>query len=564
MPSLLVIIFGVELVAQLINTIGATTINNLLWQIVLYFPTSLSKGFSDQRIRQKKYLAARHELNATSSQDEFAKWAKLRRQHDKLFDELEKQKTSLDASRARFDRYLTTARLISTRGMQWFLPFWYSKEPIFWLPYGWFPYYVEWFASFPRAPMGSVSIVVWQMACSGILTLIIETIVAVFGLIVATRTQKQGVPVAATTAGGANTESEKKNCLKSLLIFFGPILIPKAISYYRAVRAAPRIHGLKVRPLPAPVLRAILLLSTVAAVLLIRTLPVFSPDNIFTITESRLQIPVDVLFARLSAMRRNMLLTPTDVALRARFVNLESRLLYLQFGPTPLADCPFCTSDDPQTYLYYALPDLLAPHLLNLVVIAVLTSHLFSGRDGAAWRTTATIAGVVLAAVDIYVVSTYNYQLNSRALRLGEMDFFYWKARVWRAVGLAGLDILLAVAMYLTATNRAFVIPPTAAERVEGVARALNAVKNKISAVGVVKNTMNRDDELRARSTGYWSHEVRLMREVMEEREVIEKVSDALQNRIDIQQITRDADLYAQSMLYGLSGGGGSQESAAA
>jgi hypothetical protein len=35
-------------------------------------------------------LTVRHELNATSSQDEFAKWAKLRRQHDKLLEELEK------------------------------------------------------------------------------------------------------------------------------------------------------------------------------------------------------------------------------------------------------------------------------------------------------------------------------------------------------------------------------------------------------------------------------------------------------------------------------------------
>jgi hypothetical protein len=30
MPSLLVVIFAVELVVQLINTIGATTINNLV------------------------------------------------------------------------------------------------------------------------------------------------------------------------------------------------------------------------------------------------------------------------------------------------------------------------------------------------------------------------------------------------------------------------------------------------------------------------------------------------------------------------------------------------------
>jgi hypothetical protein len=125
MPSLLVVIFVVELVVQLINTIGAATINSLvrlsllpppplsmrnlppkarhgntdtdtppspqIWRLYLALPTPLAGQFADQRKKQKEYLAVRHELNATSSQDEFAKWAKLRRQHDKLLDELEKK-----------------------------------------------------------------------------------------------------------------------------------------------------------------------------------------------------------------------------------------------------------------------------------------------------------------------------------------------------------------------------------------------------------------------------------------------------------------------------------------
>ena len=110
----------------------------------------------------------------------------------------------LDGSKTKFDRTLTTVRVVATRGVQWFLPFWYSREPMFWLPYGWFPYYVEWFASFPRAPLGSVSIVVWQWACTGVLTLVMETFMAVFGLIVATRQkqqEKQNVKQAVPAAG---------------------------------------------------------------------------------------------------------------------------------------------------------------------------------------------------------------------------------------------------------------------------------------------------------------------------------------------------------------------------
>jgi hypothetical protein len=40
MPSLLVVIFVVELVVQLINTIGATTINNL---VRILLPCALSR-----------------------------------------------------------------------------------------------------------------------------------------------------------------------------------------------------------------------------------------------------------------------------------------------------------------------------------------------------------------------------------------------------------------------------------------------------------------------------------------------------------------------------------------
>lgn len=39
-------------------------------------------------------MRVRKEMNSTSSQDEFAKWAKLRRQHDKLLEQLDKSSTS--------------------------------------------------------------------------------------------------------------------------------------------------------------------------------------------------------------------------------------------------------------------------------------------------------------------------------------------------------------------------------------------------------------------------------------------------------------------------------------
>jgi hypothetical protein len=53
---------------------------------------------------------------------------------------------------------------------------------MFWLPAGWVPYYVEWILSFPRAPLGSVSINVWGIACASMIALVSEAVTAAYVL----------------------------------------------------------------------------------------------------------------------------------------------------------------------------------------------------------------------------------------------------------------------------------------------------------------------------------------------------------------------------------------------
>jgi len=53
---------------------------------------------------------------------------------------------------------------------------------MFWLPAGWVPYYVEWILSFPRAPLGSISIQVWTAACAAAIALASEALAAVWVL----------------------------------------------------------------------------------------------------------------------------------------------------------------------------------------------------------------------------------------------------------------------------------------------------------------------------------------------------------------------------------------------
>ena len=151
----------------------------------------------------------KRELNATSSQDEFAKWAKLRRAHDKKMADYDEKSTlnntgpfriqeicisifiyiytllanGLKSFRLSFDRTVTLTRFLSTNGLRLFLQFWYAKHPMYWIPRGWVPGYIEWILAFPRAPSGSVSIQIWGIACATVVQILGAAVVA--GLVLA-------------------------------------------------------------------------------------------------------------------------------------------------------------------------------------------------------------------------------------------------------------------------------------------------------------------------------------------------------------------------------------------
>lgn len=102
-------ILVLHVVIFLVNTIGATTIDSLvrifpvphsamhthltkllqIWNIYLRLPTSLQQTAQEQRKLKREVVQLKREMNNTSSQDEFAKWAKLRRRHDKALSDYE-------------------------------------------------------------------------------------------------------------------------------------------------------------------------------------------------------------------------------------------------------------------------------------------------------------------------------------------------------------------------------------------------------------------------------------------------------------------------------------------
>ena len=91
--------------------------------------------------------------------------------------------STLDSTKATFDRAVSTLRWLGTNGLRMFLQFWYSNQAMFWIPQGWVPYYAEWLLSFPRAPLGSISIQAWSLACAAIILLISDALVAGLALV---------------------------------------------------------------------------------------------------------------------------------------------------------------------------------------------------------------------------------------------------------------------------------------------------------------------------------------------------------------------------------------------
>lgn len=291
----------------------------------------------------------------------------------------------------------------------------------------------------------------------------------------------------------------------------------------------------------------ILFLSILVA--LTSTLPYFAPENIFTTTSSRLQTPNDVLFTRLALIRGNgQQLTEADAILRPKLASLDSRLLYFTYGPDVVTNCPFCISDQPLTYFYYLLPSLLLPHILHAIALGLATSSVLSDKYGNRWRTMGIIFGVSLLFAEGYAYTSYDWKANARAVRPEEYVHFYWRMRVFRGIGMAVLDLLMASILYLSSTNRFFVIPVNKAERVENAIRALDAARGKMNAVGIIRNVNVRDEALRRKSENYWRREVQIMGEVMDEKEVVEGVRNALSERIQVARVEEDARKYAEGI----------------
>lgn len=157
--------------------------------------------------------------------------------------------------------------------------------------------------------------------------------------------------------------------------------------------------------------------------------------------------------------------------------------------------------------------------------------------------------GTALALADCYLVGAYDWKANARVLRPEDLDLFHWRMRTLRGITLCVADASFAALVWAASTNRIFAVPPNTAERMEAAMKVLETARGRLSAVGIVRNVMVRDEGLRKRGSVYWRREGEVMSEVMDEKEVVDGVRSALGGRVDTAKVEEEAKKYADGIV---------------
>jgi len=185
-------IFALVFLTELIQWVGQSVLLDLCYSIHL-------RVFARSTIQRRdalraEVLAAKQDLLQTSSQDQFAKWAKLRRRVDKGLADLDKTNNELTSTRTSYSFKFKTGLWLLTTGVQFAVGWWYGRTAVFYLPPGWFGP-ATWWLSLPFAPRGSVSCGVWQMACKRVIKMC-ERIVRDLILAHASTPSEEAIPAA--------------------------------------------------------------------------------------------------------------------------------------------------------------------------------------------------------------------------------------------------------------------------------------------------------------------------------------------------------------------------------
>ncbi|KAJ5763379.1 hypothetical protein N7533_002060 [Penicillium manginii] len=355
--------------------------------------------------------------------------------------------------------------------------------------------------------------------------------------------------------------------IKSIAIFFAPIVLPRLLVAYRSFNASVASRP-PPRPIPQGAERALNLL--------------FVAISVYILTKSRITTSTDVLFTRLARLRPGETLTAADELLKQSLTSISARKIYLAFGPDTITKCEFCSINTPSTYLFFYLPfQVLLPHLVHILILLIATSKVLSGPECARWRGKFTLVASLVAFCDIYIATTHDALAGGSALDRAAKNSlvgygYYYISTLARPFAFGVFDLGCAAIIYLSSTHRFFFKQPSSSEQLDqGVSAALKmltGVQSKLHATSVTRNAIVRDRSLKQRDDAYWqaiaavedrtrsagadagTGPSTVVNNIWEEPEVVQAMSRALTGHggVDLAQLGMSAQEFVRGATDGL------------
>ncbi|KAK6339133.1 hypothetical protein TWF696_009911 [Orbilia brochopaga] len=329
--------------------------------------------------------------------------------------------------------------------------------------------------------------------------------------------------------------------IQTLLFLVGPLVLPKIIGLVRAAR----IGKSPKKDLDYRTKLGLNILASAAVLALFSSLPYFQVENIIKLTGARLLLtPNDVLTRRLESLRQRDLSTD-DLRLLHVLRTREGRLIYAAYGPQALIQCSWCTFSDPASYLYYSIPTIAIPHIINIATLGLITSSL-SSKSAKQLRIHATIAGLGLALGEFALLFNFDVLRNIQAVTPGDTNWLHWRLLTYRGLGIATIHLVFGVIIYLNATGRYGFGGTSDLERMEEISKSLDVGLANVRTGLFIKSASTRSVTTLSNVLDFWRNEASNRQFIVDETEV---TRSQLMERMDIGSINEEAFKFTSNLM---------------
>ncbi|KAI3638939.1 hypothetical protein MIR68_003437 [Amoeboaphelidium protococcarum] len=158
----IVSVTAIVLILAFFESIGYQSVSEMLYQSLGHL-IGINKRAQRHQLKAE-VVQLREQLKSISAMDEFAKWARLKRQVDKLSAEYDQLMSSDAMSKTAFTVKVSLALRVLVYIAYALLTFFHFRSPMAYLPSEWTGDYISRVLSLPVAPSNSISFSVWAFA----------------------------------------------------------------------------------------------------------------------------------------------------------------------------------------------------------------------------------------------------------------------------------------------------------------------------------------------------------------------------------------------------------------